>query len=142
MLRKVSIKVLDLDSSLCFTEYDMEYNKLASKLKHLEEIMSDEKFMNRCNIYFKLGFHFIISAYTIHEVIDISEIKISHEDYYTYMHVGKLLGNVYNNSDLIRRLINDIIDEYSMCQSMDVEGIEYDPKIDIYLEQDGKGYRY
>ena len=144
MLRKVSIKVLDLDSVLCIPEYDMNYSKNGSKLKHLRKIMADKKFMKRCNINFMLGQHHVISDthYTIDEVINIEELNITDRDYFTYMHIGMLLATSFDNSGLIKRLINDIIDEYSFCQSMDVEGIEHDSKINIYLEQGSKGYRY
>lgn len=139
MLHKVSIKVLDLDSYLIISDFD---DRFKSKLRHLNKIMNDKKFMNRCKIHFKLGFHFVISTYTINEVINIEKFDITEKDYLTYLEVRKIIDGMREDSSLVSRLINDIIDEYSFCQSMDVEGIEYDSKIDIYLEQGSKGYRY
>lgn len=141
MLRKVSIKVLDLDSYLLIGDFD---DRFKSKLKHLRKIMADKKFMNRLKIYFKLGMHYTISDhhYTVDEVINIEEFDIPLKDYLIYLEVRKIIGGVCEDSSLVSRLISDIIDEYSFCQSMDVDGIEYDPKIDIYLEQSDKGYRY
>lgn len=141
MLRKVSIKVLGLDSYLLISDFD---DRFKSKLKHLNDIMNDKNFINRLKIYFKLGMYHTISDhhYTIDEVINIEKFDITEKDYLTYLEVRKIVCGVCEDSSLVKRLINDIIDEYSFCQSMDVDGIEYDPKIDIYLEQDGKGYRY
>ena len=139
MLHKVSIKVLDLESYLIISDFDYRFK---SKLKHLNDIMNDKKFMNRLKIYFKLGQHHVISTYTINEVINIEKFDITEKDYLNYLEVRKNIGGVCEDSSLVRRLISDIIDEYSFCQSMDVEGIEYNSKIDIYLQQSNEGYRY
>lgn len=141
MLHKVSIKVLDLDSVLLVSDDDELFNL---RIRQLKEMMNDKKFMNRLKIYFKLGMHYTISNhhYTIDEVINIEKFDIPLKDYRMFLEVRSYIGGVREDSSLVRRLISDIIDEYSMCQFMDVEGIEYDSKIDIYLEQSDKGYRY